>query len=198
MIIQSTLVTSHKGVDLHAETAGRVMMRDLEGGDRLVRLRRADFHTFWHESGTEAPESIDRLLGVGRFFNPNKHHYAHFELQNAGTDWFKTPARGSAPTTGWPGSVRDTDLAGDEAGLVDALLGGAPAAGETSVDVLAFPLGESGPLLSGVIWRLVFAAGTTDPKTLAASLVEARGASQGLLVNPHMQGWLATAAREGV
>ena len=111
MIIQSTLVTSHKGVDLHAETAGRVMMRDLEGGDRLVRLARADFHTFWHESGNEAPESIARLLGVGRFFNPNKHHYAHFVLQNAGADWFAAPPRGSAPTAGWPGERMSVESA---------------------------------------------------------------------------------------
>ena len=122
MIIQSTLVTSHKGVDLHAETAGRVMKRDLEGGDRLVRLSRAEFHTFWHESGNAAPESIARLLGVGRFFNPNKHHYAHFELSDAGADWFTAPGRGAAPTAGWPGTVVATDLPGDVEGLVDRLL----------------------------------------------------------------------------
>ena len=33
---QTTLLTSHKGVDLHAATAVRVMQRRLEGGDALV------------------------------------------------------------------------------------------------------------------------------------------------------------------
>jgi len=190
MIIQSTLMTGHKGVDLHAETAARVSRRHLAGGDKLAALHRAEFHTFWHEAGAAAPESVARLLGVGRFFNPNKHHFAHFELEGAETPWFASarPARGEALPAAWPGAVRETDLPGD-GDVYHGLLGGPPADGAVAVDVCAFPLGEEGPLLSGVVWRLVFDRGVDDPAALAVSLTEARSAREGLLVNPHMQGW---------
>ncbi|HPF36380.1 MAG TPA: hypothetical protein P5571_13355 [Candidatus Krumholzibacteria bacterium] len=190
MIIQSTLMTGHKGVDLHAETAARVARRHLAGGEHLAALRRAEFHTFWHEAGAEAPESVARLLDVGRFYNPNKHHFAHFELEGAEAPWYRAaaPARGETLPAGWPGAVLRTDLTAAD-GVLDHLLGGPPASGAVAVDVAAFPLGEAGPLLSGVLWRLVFPAGTADAEALAASLTQARSAREGLLVNPHMQGW---------
>lgn len=190
MIIQSTLMTGHKGVDLHAETAGRVARRHLAGGEHLAALWRAEFHTFWHEAGTEAPESVARLLGVGRFFNPNKHHHAQFRLEGAEAPWFGAEAavRGETLPAAWPGAVQATDLPGG-GDAYHGLLGGVPAPGTAVVDVCAFPLGEEGPLLSGVVWRLVFDRSVDDPAALAASLTEARSAREGLLVNPHMQGW---------
>lgn len=197
MIIQCTLMTCHKGVDLHAATAARVIGRRLEGGERLLHLLRAEFHTFWHEDGDEPPVSIARLLDVGRFYNPNKHRYIDFRLDDAGAPWFGAAARGGPLPQGWPGAVVATDLPDADGAPLDRLLGGAPAAGETAVDVCAFPLGEAGPLLSGVLWRLVLAPGTSAPRELAARLVEARGAREGLLVNPHMQGWLTDGSREG-
>ena len=77
MIIQTTLLTCHKGVDLHADTAERVIRNNLPGGEQLLALHRAELHTFWHEEGAEAPDSVERMLTVGRFFNPNKHCYLH-------------------------------------------------------------------------------------------------------------------------
>ena len=60
-------------------------------------------------------------------------------------------------------------------------------------DFCAFALaGDEGPVLSGVVWRLVLAPGTEEPAALADALTVARGASGGLLVNPHLQGWLTT------
>jgi len=190
MIIQSTLMTGHKGVDLHAETAGRVARRNLEGGAHLLSLNRAEYHTFWREEGAEAPESVTRLLGVGRFYNPNKHHFAHLELEGSAGPWFgaQAPRRGEALAEGWPGTVVATDLPdGDD--IVARLLGGTPPDGAHVIDMVTFPLGEEGPLLSGVIWRLVLAHDTPDPAAAAEMLTVARSAREGLLVNPHMQGW---------
>lgn len=70
---QNTLLTSHKGVDLHAASALLVMKHRLEGGDRLVNLLRCELHAYWDEATT-----MERVLNTGRYFNPNKHHYGHF------------------------------------------------------------------------------------------------------------------------
>lgn len=200
MIIQRTLMTCHKGVDLHAATAERVMRRRLEGGEHLVGLARAEIHTFWQTDGAPAPESVERLLTVGRFFNPNKHHFAHFVLRGAGEPWTAIPARGDPLPEGWPGEVAATDLPAGDDEVLDRLLGGAIPAGATAggaavFDVCAFPLGETSAVLSGVLWRLALAPGTAEPAAVAGRLVEARSAREGLLVNPHMQGWLASPAR---
>ena len=190
MIIQLSLMTCHKGVDLHAETAARVMRRRLEGGEALIGLHRAEVHTFWHAEGDPAPESVDRLLGVGRYFNPNKHHHAHFRRRCESVGWSTDASRGGDLPAGWPGDLVGTDLPGESVEAYDRLLGGVPADGAAAVDVCAFPLGEDAVVSSGIVWRLVFAPGTPGPAELAARLAEARGARDGLLVNPHMQGWL--------
>ncbi len=200
MIIQRTLMTCHKGVDLHAATAERVMRRRLEGGERLVGLARAEFHTFWQTEDAPAPETVERLLTVGRFYNPNKHHFAHFVLSGAGEPWAAIPARGDPLPGGWPGEVAATDLPAGDDDVLDRLLGGAipadaNAGGASVVDVCAFPLGETSAVLSGVLWRLALAPGTAEPAAVAGRLVEAKSAREGLLVNPHMQGWLASPAR---
>jgi len=195
MIIQHTLMTCHKGVDLHAATAGRVMRRRLEGGEHLAGLARAEFHTFWQVEGEPEPASVERLLTVGRYFNPNKHHFAHFVLRGAGEPWGAVPARGDPLPGGWPGEVAATDLPAGGGDVLDRLLGGAPDGGAPAVDVCAFPLGETSAVLTGVLWRLVLAPGAPEPAALAGRLVEARSAREGLLVNPHMQGWLASPAR---
>ena len=88
---QTTLLTSHKGVDLHAATAVRVMQRRLEGGDALQALYRCEMHTFWGEGDGRA---VPELLEIGRFYNPNKHHYGHFETSD-GPGWLDS--------TGWLG-----------------------------------------------------------------------------------------------
>ncbi|MBU0741701.1 hypothetical protein KKG45_11245 [bacterium] len=190
MIIQVTLMTCHKGVDLHAETAERVMRDVLPGGAALEMLHRAEFHTFWQARGEPAPESVERLLTVGRFFNPNKHHFAHFRRESDDETWFTADVLGGALPGDWPGEPIATDLPGPLDGPYDRLLGGAPRRDAATVDVCTFPLGETGPLLSGVVWRMIFEPGTPDPEALAARLTEARGVGAGLLVNPHMQGWL--------
>ncbi len=193
MSAQNTLLTSHKGVDLHAATAVRVMQRHLGGGDALVALHRCELHTSWEAPGVPA---VADLLEIGRYFNPNKHHYGHFRDENAGPTWYgPTVASGGVLAEGWPGVVVAASLEPAPADLYDRLLGGPVPAGCVAVDLVACPLGEAGPVLSGVLWRLVLVDDGRDPARLADRLAVARAGDQGLLVNPHAEGWLSAVRR---
>lgn len=229
MDCQVTLITSHKGVDLHAVSAFSVLRDRLAGGDRLLALGRAEFHTFWSDGGAGDEAVVARLLATGRCFNPNKHHYGSFRLVAAGGPWPERAGgcRGEPLPPAWPGAPLASDTGRADSGLADRLLGGgaaaaagaasaagsaagapagsgagsgagpAPAAGAPRpvvVDVCAFPLGERGAVLSGVAWRLVVAPsrrpGEPAAPDLARRLAITRSAREGLLVNPHMEGWL--------
>jgi hypothetical protein len=198
-MIQTTLLTSHKGVDLHAATAVRVMQRRLEGGDALAALRRCELHTFWNEGDGRR---VADLLEVGRFFNPNKHHYGHFELEHEGAPWLVTSPRqesaelcGGPLPEGWPGRAVASDLDAADGLLLDRLLGGPVPPEHVAVDYATFPLGETGPILTGVLWRLVLADDGRAPARLAERLAVTRAGDQGLLVNPHLHGWLVAVRR---
>ncbi len=185
---QTTLLTSHKGVDLHAATAVRVMQRRLEGGDALAALYRCEMHTFW---GDGDGRNVTDLLEVGRFFNPNKHHYGHFETDAGGPSWLAEAAvAGASLVSAWPGRSVASDLDALDDDLAERLLGGPVPADHVAVDIAAFPLGEPGPILTGVLWRLVLADDGRAPERLADRLAVTRSGDQGLLVNPHLHGWL--------
>jgi hypothetical protein len=189
-MIQTTLLTSHKGVDLHAATAVRVMQRRLEGGDALRALYRCDLHTFWGEGDGRR---VADLLEVGRFYNPNKHHYGHFEAEGAGhgATWLDGTGRGGdVLPAAWPGRPVASDLEAPADALLERLLGGPVPAEQVAVDVAAFALGEPGPILTGALWRLVLEDDGRDPARLADRLAVTRHGDQGLLVNPHLHGWL--------
>ena len=135
-----------------------------------------------------------------QFYNPNKHHYGHFELPGAAGPWFAPDFRamGDILPEDWPGDVIRSDHADETAPLFERLAGLPDPDAAAVIDVCTFPLGEIGPLLSGVFWRLVLAddsAGVENPAQLAARLIVAGGPGTGLLINPHMQGWLIAAAR---
>jgi hypothetical protein len=188
---QITLLTSHKGVDLHAATALLVMKDRLEGGRNLQGLFRCDMHTFW--SGTGAP-TMGRLLDSGRYFNPNKHHYGHFERQSGGSSWLDEDLAGQRLDPSWPGKTVATDLdpaSFGEGGLYQRLLGGALPVGVSAVDVVSFGRGQGGPVLSGVVWRLWVTGNAEAPLELGRKLAVASHRKEGLLVNPHMEFWLA-------
>ncbi len=191
-MIQVTLMTCHKGVDLHAATAGLVMRERLGGGRRLLALARAEFRTFGDPDGRGEAAGVAALLATGRCYNPNKHYFGHFRMAALGRPWRElgSECRGGPLSPQWPGEAVATDLGEPDEGLRDRLLGGEPPADAAVFDVCAFPLGEAGPVLEGVVWRLVIAAGEAEPRELVDRLVVARSAREGLLVNPHLQGWL--------
>ncbi|MFH1845339.1 MAG: hypothetical protein ABIF77_19315 [bacterium] len=203
MSTQTTLLTVHKGVDLHAATAERVMRHRLTDGDKLVALRRGEFYTFWESEQHDL--SVPKLLSVARYFNPNKHSYGHFVLPTTERPWYQNENDrwGLALPAGWPGEPRDTDLGQPTADLNERMLGGQSAAGCVAVDVCAYALGASGPLLAGVLWRLILQVAAEQAATIAERFVTTRSGREGLLVNPHMQGWLysvrtgSTAGRPG-
>ncbi len=191
--LQTTLLTSHKGVDLHAATSLLVMKDRLDGGHLLESLFRCEMHTFWGEDGGM---SMTRLLDIGRFFNPNKHHYGHFEMAGSGPSWMDEPPTGDILNLQWPGSPEGTDLepTADNGGeLYDRLLGGAPTDGFTAVDVVSYPQGQEGPVLSGVLWRLVIRGDTEASLEVGIKLAVASHRKEGLLINPHMESWQASA-----
>jgi len=182
-------LTSHKGIDLHAASALLVMQERLAGGARLVNLLRCELHTF-----RGRPDGWDeaRLLATGRFYNPNKHHFGVFRCAAAESDPFSGTRGGYPPTTGWPGAVRDTDLEGrwdDDAGLYDTLLGGKLPTGCAACDIVGFSRGQTDPVLSGVLWRLVIRGDAEEAAVVGEELAVARHRKQGLLVNPHMDDW---------
>ncbi|MBK7046499.1 MAG: hypothetical protein IPH48_08320 [bacterium] len=190
--LAQTLLISHKGVDLHAATARRVMCDRLAGGDRLANLRRCEFHVFGGgivgEDG--AVPTLAMLLGTGRYYNPNKHRFGHFELESAFA--WNEGAGGPLPA-GWPGrAVGDNSAA--PAGLFDDLLGGPAPAGHTAYDVAAWARGQTGGVVSGTLWRLVVRGQVETARTVGEALAVARSGHEGLLVNPHMECWLVACA----
>ena len=191
-----TLLTCHKGVDPHAATAGRVMRERLNGGDKLAALTRCEFHVFGLRANQTAGSgpTIGNLLGIGRYYNPNKHHYGHF-VQAGGVPW--EPGDGGPLPASWPGVSRDTDLTVDSDQLFDALLGGPAPEGHTAVDVAAWAHGGCDDVVSGVLWRLVLRTDGPEAMNLGRALAVARGGRDGLLVNPHMECWLIAARKAG-
>lgn len=183
------LVTAHKGVDLHAATARRVMRARLLGGDKLADLRRCEFHAFGCPTFAGGPR-LEDLLATGRCFNPNKHRYGHFRLPVAFA-W--SAGAGEDFPAGWPGGADGADGAGGAAAARDILgdlLGGPAPAGQAVVDVAAWARGQEGPVISGTLWRLVVHGAAEAALESARLLAVARGGREGLLVNPHMECWL--------
>ncbi len=194
--LAQTLLTSHKGVDLHAATARRVMCDRLAGGDRLADLRRCEFHVFGGgvAGGADGVPTLAMLLGTGRYYNPNKHRFGHFASESAFA--WDEGAGGPLPA-GWPGLATGDNNAAP-AGLFDDLLGGPAPAGHTAYDVAAWARGQtgeqSGGVVSGTLWRLVLRGEGEAASTVGEALAVARSGHEGLLVNPHMECWLVACA----
>ncbi len=181
-----TLLTSHKGVDLHAATAMQVMVDRLAGGRQLSRLLRCEIHTFAEDS---VPGGASALLETGRYYNPNKHHFGVFEM--AGELTLYTNAEHHTLPSVWPGKFVSSDVE-PPADLYTKFLGGPAPAGQVAVDVATFVRGQNGPVFSGVLWRLVLAVAREEALELASHLSVARGRKEGLLLNPHLEEWLLT------
>jgi hypothetical protein len=82
-------------------------------------------------------------------------------------------------------------LADHAEALYAGLLGGAVPPGGTAVDVVTWARDAQGPVTSGVLWRLVVQGDAAAAAGLGEMLAVARERKRGLLVNPHMDAWLA-------
>ncbi len=82
-------------------------------------------------------------------------------------------------------------------GLVEWRLGGPVPAGCAAVDVVGFERDQTGPLMSGVVWRLVIRGRAETAAAVGQQLAVARHRKEGLLINPHMESWLVVADRVG-
>ncbi|MCP3871173.1 MAG: hypothetical protein GY703_24345, partial [Gammaproteobacteria bacterium] len=109
-------------------------------------------------------------------------------------NWFDChDCRGRSVQKNWLGDLEGTSLedhAGNSQSLYNVLLGGEIAQGLSACDVISFPLGQSGPVLSGVVWRLLLEGDAATAAEVGENLAVARGRKQGLLINPHMEAWL--------
>jgi len=116
----------------------------------------------------------------------------HFLLPTTEEPWYRHEQNcwGLALPADWPGEPRGTDRGEPTADLHERMLGGQSAADWVAVDVCAYALGGSGPLLAGVLWRLLLQVPVEQAAETAERLITTRGGRDGLLVNPHMQGWL--------
>ena len=186
-----TLLTAHKGVDLHAATALQVMRERLDGGSYLVGLFRCRWHTFADPGVTGG---VAALLATGRYYNPNKHHYGVFARERTEDAWFL--GTDHVLPGSWPGRVQDSDLETD-GGLFDRLLGGPAGDGQVAVDVATLVRGQDSPVTSGVLWRLVLTAAAEEAVAVATRLAVARRRKEGLLLNPHLEDWLTGPVRPG-
>jgi len=188
---QVALLTGHKGVDLHAASAWAVMNDRLAGGDSLQALYRCEWHTFW---GDPDGWNVDRLLATGRFYNPNKHYFCVFTTQKEVDSWFGETDSAAELSLSWPERVVTTDLAdfsGDGGAARGRLLGGSLPPDCAAFDLVSFVRGQTGPVLSGVMWRLVIRGDNSTARRIGEELAVARERKRGLLVNPHMESWFA-------
>ena len=177
-------------MDLHAATAVRVMQRRLGGGDALVALHRCELHTVVGGAG-RADAVGGRCWTIGRYFNPNKHHYGHFRLAGPRRPWTAGTRRRRCDAA-WPGAAGGVVAAPlARPTCYDRLLGGAPAGrlrrrGRGGLPARRDRAGGRRACCGGWCSRTMAAT----RRALADRLAVARAGDQGLLVNPHLEGWL--------
>ncbi len=193
-----------RGVDLVAMTALHALRETMGLADEVQALHRDDLVSIEGAVSGTAEEWADSLTARQHWFNPNKHRYALYEAAMGA----HAAAEGS---TAWPEPWLRRRVASDRPELaarppaVDALAEWLELSGpqglyavpllvydrETGVRPLAGRSPQPGVThLRGVLWTLVLAgddAGAVSRR--AEDIALTRHRRQGLLVNPHMEGW---------
>jgi len=191
-VTHAVFVVRHRTVDLIAMSALRALRVELGMGDRLASLARDDAFALSGEAGSVTREAC---LAQAHWFNPNKHHHGWFGAEAdlpaalAGTgDW---PA-------GWIGGLRATDrpdlLDRDDATWEDWVAADPGravtlATWDREQPVVAAPWSEAVRVARVQLWTLGLDPGAGDPFDLARRCAVTTGRREGLLVNPHMEGW---------
>lgn len=189
----AVFVVRHRTVDLIAMSALRALRVELGVGDDLVSLSRDDAYAL---DGAVADIPATLCLGQAHWFNPNKHRHG----------WFSAP--GSVPAAlrdggTWPQEWLSTLQSTDRPDLLDrtgvtwedwvaAPDGSRPVSLVTwdlERPVTAAPWSDDVRVAKLQLWTLGFASGVSDPVDLARRCAVTTGRREGLLVNPHMEGW---------
>jgi hypothetical protein len=199
-----------RSVDLVAMTARRALQETLGLGDEVVDLYRDQLVCIAEVGEPAAGHWTEAVAGRQHWFNPNKHRFASYLSSPGALD----AARGSGD---WPSpwlqalveSDRPDIVAAQEAGTQQDLLSGwiAPvaASGAFAVAFIAYDL-EDGvsrlpaghwpapghEKLEAQLWTIVLKADdAARALSRAEEILVTRTRTRGLLVHPHMEGWMA-------
>jgi hypothetical protein len=200
-----------RSVDLVAMTALHALRDTLGLGDEVISLARDEMVVIEGVDLRSASEWTAGFTHQQHWFNPNKHRFAAFEVSEGAL------ARARSEASAWPHpwvrALIETDrpdlVALQQAGrLADPLAAwlGAPAGPghfavplavwdrESAVDAL--PAGSwpdpACSRLRAVLWTLTLKADSaTSAAARAEQLAVTRARRQGLLLNPHMEGFAA-------
>lgn len=199
------LLVRRRGVDLVAMSALTALRGPCGLGDRLVALCRDDGYVLGLSGAFDAAAWERACVARADWFNPNKHRYALYEGQPGALD----AARGVAA---WPSPWLTRRLGSDRPDLaatagrdeLEAWLA-LPAQPSTTRHsllawqcddaVAALPHGHWPDAATGLVrltlWTLQLRAGSPDDAArLAEEAAITRTRERGLLVHPHMQGWV--------
>lgn len=202
-----------RSVDLVAMTAGRALRTTLGLGDEVVDLLRDQLVCIAGVEDSTAGDWTAAVHAHQHWFNPNKHRFASY-LSSDGA--LAAVAGSGAWPSPWLRELVDTDrpdlMAARDAGALGDLLAGwmAPpvVSGAFAVSFIAYDLedgvsrlpaghwpGTEQQILQGVLWTLILRAPDAEAaKARAEEILVTRTRTDGMLVHPHMEGWMAVGA----
>ena len=199
-----------RSVDLVAMTARHALRTTLGLGDEVVDLFRDQLVCIADVDESSARDWTAAVAAHQHWFNPNKHRFASF--LSAGGVFDAVRGRSEWPSP-WLSAAVDSDrpdlAAAAASSPVKDLLGAwiAPpsASGAFAVAFMAYDL-EDGvsrlpaghwpardhEILEAQLWTIVLRADDADrARTRAEEILVTRTRTRGLLVHPHMEGWMA-------
>lgn len=192
-----------RGVDLVAMTARHALRETMGLGGEVVDLQRDDLVIV--EGVREETGWLEAFTARQHWFNPNKHRYA---LARAKEGAFAAARGGSWPQR-WLERVVATDRPDLDPAVDDvfsAWLGLPAHAGCHAVPLAVYDRAEpiaplagrwpqsGGHFLRATLWTLVLRLPEAEAAARrAAEIAITRRRGEGLLVNPHMEGWAMVA-----
>lgn len=199
-----------RSVDLVAMTARRALQTTLGLADEVVDLYRDQLVCI---AGVEESAAADWTAAIGahqHWFNPNKHRFASYLSADGALAAVR--GQGTWPSP-WLRALVDTDRpdlaasrdAGDPQDLLSGWIAPPAESGAFAVGFIAYDL-EDGvsrlpaghwpapthEKLEALLWTIVLRAEDADrARARAEEILVTRTRTHGMLVHPHMEGWMA-------